>query len=123
MKESFVLRLEGVSGAEASIEAQRLREVVLDAAPGVEASVHREHTETMDAGAALLVLLSGPAVVAVAKGIAGFIGKRGARGGELVVERRRADGSTEVVRFSGDSVDAAKVAEALRPAASAAGQA
>ena len=123
VKESFVVRLEGVSSAEAGIEAQSLREVVLDAAPEVEASIHRDREESMDGGASLLLLLGAPAVVAVAKGLAGYIRQRGSRGGELVVERRKADGSSEIVRFTGESVDAAKIAEALRPVNPAAGQA
>lgn len=123
MKESFVVRLEGVSAAEAGLGAQKLREVVLDASPDVEASIHKERSDSMDMGASLLLLLGTPAIIAVAKGLAGYIKQRGARGGDLVIERRHADGSTETVRFTGESVDASKIAEALRPATPAAGQA
>jgi hypothetical protein len=124
--ESVVIRLEGVSGAEAGIEAQRLREAVLDSGPGVSAAVQRTNDETMDGGAALLLQFApyaAPAIIAVARGLAGFIRQRGERAGDLVVERRAADGSVETVRFTGDSADAAKIAEALRPVNPAAGQA
>jgi len=123
VKESFVVRLEGVSAAEAGLGAQRLREVVLDAAPDVEASIHREHADSMDFGASLILLLGAPAVVAVAKGLAAYLQQRGEHGGELVIERRKPDGSVEVVRFKGKSADASKITEALQPVTPAAGQA
>jgi hypothetical protein len=65
-------------------------------------------------GATLVLLLGTPAIIAVAKGIAAYIGKRGERPGTLVVERVAADGSMERVRFDGASADAARIAQALR---------
>jgi hypothetical protein len=113
-KQEIVLRFEGLTSAEAGVEAQGLREMLADASPDVDVTLRRERAESMDMGATLVLLLGTPAVIAVAKGIAAFIGKRGNRAGSLVVQRVGADGSIERFHFNGDSADAAKVAEALR---------
>jgi hypothetical protein len=117
-RQELVLRFEGMSAAEAGLAAQGLQQLLAEAAPEVEVTL-RDRPEAQDMGATLVLLLGTPAVIALAKGIAAYIGKRGARPGTLVVERVAADGSIERVRFDGDSTDAAKVAQALRgPAAS-----
>jgi hypothetical protein len=113
-KQKFVVRFEGVSSAEAGVEAQRLREMLADVSPDLGVSLRRARAESMDMGATLVLLLGTPAIIAAAKGIAAFIGQRGKRSGNLVVERVGADGSIERFHFDGDSADAAKVAEALR---------
>lgn len=110
----LVLRFEGLSAAEAGLAAQGLQQLLAEAAPEVDVTLQRDRAEAQDMGASLVLLLGTPAIIAVAKGIAAYIGKRGERRGTLVVERVAADGSTERVHFDGDSVDAAKVAQALR---------
>lgn len=117
-KQEFIVRFEGLSSAEASVEAQRLQEMLADASPDIDVKLRRERAESMDLGATLVLLLGTPAIIAAAKGLAAFLGQRGKRAGNLVVERVGADGSVERFYFDGDSADAAKVAAALRsPAA------
>jgi hypothetical protein len=113
-KREFLVRFEGLSSAEAGVEAQRLQEILADASPDLDVTLRREHAESMDMGATLVLLLGTPAIIAAAKGIAAFIGQRGKRPGNLVVECVGADGSVERFHFDGDSADAAKVAQALR---------
>lgn len=113
-KQEFTIRFEGLSSAEASVEAQRLQEILADASPDVDVKLRRERAESMDMGATLVLLLGTPAIIAAAKGLAAWLAQRGKRPGSLVVERVGANGSIERFRFDGDSADAAKVAEALR---------
>lgn len=116
-EQKFVVRFEGLSPAESGVETQRLQELLADSSPGVNATLRRDKTEAQDMGATLLLLLGTPAIIAVAKGIAAYMGKRGERPGTLVIERVAADGSVERVHFQGASPDAAKVAQALQPPA------
>lgn len=121
-KQEFTIRFEGLSSAEAGVEAQRLREILANASPDIEVSQpRRERGESMDLGATLVLLLGTPAIIAVAKGVGAWIGQRGKRPGKLVFERVAANGSVERFCFDGESADAAKVAAALRPSGSKGG--
>lgn len=113
-KQEFMIRFEGLSSAEASVEALRLQEMLADASPDLDVKLRRERAESMDMGSTLVLLLGTPAIIAAAKGLAVWLGQRGKRPGSLVLERVGADGSIESFCFEGDSADAAKVAEALR---------
>ena len=113
-KQELIIRFDGLSSAEAGVEAQRLQEMLADSSPDVDVKLRRDRSESMDMGATLVLLLGTPAIIAVAKGVAVWLGQRGKRAGSLLVERVGADGNVERFRFDGDSADAAKVAEALR---------
>jgi len=113
-KQEFMIRFDGLSSAEASVEAQRLQEMLTDGSPDIDVKLRRERAESMDMGATLVLVLGTPAIIMLAKGLAAWLGQRGKRSGSLVVERVRADGSIERFSFDGDSADAATVAEALR---------
>jgi hypothetical protein len=113
-KQQLVLRFENLSAREAALAAQDLQNVLTEAAPGIEVAIQRDRAEAQDLGATLVLVLGTPAIIAVAKGIAGFIGKRGERSGTLVIERKGPDGRVERVVFEGASADAAKLAETLR---------
>ena len=103
--ETFVIRFEDLSPAEAGVQAAALREALLDASPDVQVDLNKADGETMDFGATLVLLLGTPAILAIAKGIAAYLARQ--RAGELVIEH---DGR---VVFKGNSSDAARVAEAL----------
>ena len=100
----FLIRFEELSSAEAGVQAQILKEYLLDAAPDVSARVERTERDNMDLGATLILVLGTPAILAIAKGIAAFVARE--RKGKLIIEH---DGT---VVFEGNSSDAAKVAEA-----------
>ena len=119
----LIISFEELTGAEAGVEAQRLQEVLLDSAPGVNVTLKRERSDTMDMGATLVLLLGTPAVIAVAKGIAAYIKQRGSRPGKVAIEQRNADGTSRVIFIDADSADIAKIAEALRPQGAASSQA
>jgi hypothetical protein len=105
-EEKFVIRFEGLSAAEMGDKAALLLETLRSTAPGVQADLMRTNTEAQDMGATVVLLLSAPAVIAIAKGIANFMVRE--RPGNLCIET--ADGR---VVFSGDSSDAAKIAAAF----------
>ncbi len=113
-KQEFIIRFEGLSAAEASIEAQILKEILANASPDIDVKLRREQAESMDMGTMLVLLLGTPAIIVAAKGFASWLAKRGTRPGRLFFERVGADGSIQRFCFDGDSADAAKVAEALR---------
>jgi len=106
--ERFELHFEGVSSAEAAVAAENLRNSLLEASDNnVRVEVRKPDATTMDFGATLLLILGTPAILSVAKGIAKSLGRE--RAGTLVIKR-----GGEVV-FKGNSSDAAKIAEVLRP--------
>ena len=113
-KHRVAVHFEGLTAAEAGVAAQSLQQLLAESSPEVEATLERDRSEALDMGATLVLLLGAPAIIAVAKGIAAFIGKRGDRAGTLVVEWVGADGGAESIRFEGGSADAARIAEALR---------
>lgn len=113
-KQEFMIRFEGLSSAESSVEAQRLQEMLADASPDIDVKLRHGRPESMDMGTTLVLLLGTPALIAAAKGFAAWLGQRGRRPGSLVVERVGSDGSVDRFYFDGDSADAAKVAQALR---------
>jgi hypothetical protein len=59
-KQEIVLRFEGLTSAEAGVEAQGLREMLADASPDVDVTLRRERAESMDMGATLVLLLGTP---------------------------------------------------------------
>lgn len=105
-EDEFVIHFEGLSAAKASEMAALLTESLRSASPGVQAAVKKANAEAMDMGATVVLLLSTPAIVAIAKGIVNFIVRE--RPGKLSIETK--DGR---VVFSGDSSDAAKIAAAF----------
>jgi hypothetical protein len=105
-EEKFVIRFEGLSAAEAAEKAALLVEGLRSAAPSVQADLMRTNIDAQDMGATVVLLLSAPAIVAIANGIANFLVRE--RPGNLFIET--ADGR---VVFSGDSSDAAKIAAAF----------
>jgi len=113
-EQQLVFRFENLSDREAADAAQELQHALTEAAPGIKVALQRDRTEAQDLGATLVLVLGTEAVIALAKGIANYLGKRGVRPGTLIAEWEGADGKQRVF-FEGSSVDAAKVAEVLRP--------
>jgi hypothetical protein len=104
------IEFERVDAAEAGRLAESLREYVLDADASVEATRRRQDHSSMDFGASLALLLSAPAIVAVAKGIGSFLERyQTAR-----IRITRPDGSIVVENLS--SRQAAQLAARLREA-------
>jgi hypothetical protein len=67
--QTAVIRFANLSVAEANRHAQTLREAILNSAPNADVARRKDSQETQDFGATLGIVLAGPAVVAIAKGI------------------------------------------------------
>ena len=78
-KQEFIIRFEGLSSAEANVEAQRLQEMLADASPDIDVKLRRERAESMDMGTTLELLLGTPAIIVATKGFASWLGQRGKR--------------------------------------------
>jgi hypothetical protein len=74
-KHEFLIEFQGVDSATAGTLAEDLKEHVLSADPAVSAERRRSDPSSMDFGATLVLLLSAPAAVAVAKGIEAFLAR------------------------------------------------
>ena len=75
-EQTYLLTFEGVSEAEANRYAEELREALLDASTGITVQRRRENPLAQDFGAALVLILGTPAVVAVVKAIDNWLQKR-----------------------------------------------
>ena len=65
-----VLKFSGVDGvSQANVFAKGLRDAIKDEAPEAHVEQRRDNKENQDFGATLAIVLAGPAIVAIAKGI------------------------------------------------------
>jgi hypothetical protein len=71
--EGLVIRFPNTTVAEANRHAETLRSAILDASPRTRVDRRKETQEDMDFGATLAIILAGPAVVAIAKGIQAWL--------------------------------------------------
>jgi osmotically-inducible protein OsmY len=107
----FVIRFESISLAAAGGHAAALREALLDAATGVQASLERTSSDAMDLGSALRLDLQPKAVAPVARSLADYMARE--RPGIVVIQHQGR------VVYRGDATDATRIEQAL---ASRAGQ-
>ena len=101
----FKIRFENLSVAEAGKKAASLRNDLLDASADISVEIEKADKANQDFGATLVLVLGGPAIVAVAKGIANYLSRDRAT---IVIEK---DGKVVAQGISGN--DAARIAEAL----------
>ncbi len=102
---TYRIRFEGLSLAEANVKAARLRQDILDSTSDVSATVEKDDPLTQDFGATIVLVLGTPAILAVAKGIANYLARER---GTISID---ADGTVVATGISGD--DAARIAEAF----------
>jgi hypothetical protein len=67
--DKFVIRFPNADVAQANRLAETLKSAILDAAPDTQVQQRKDTQETMDFGATLGIILAGPAIVAIAKGM------------------------------------------------------
>lgn len=75
-QQTYILRFDDVSTADANRYADELRELLLDASPEVSVERKREHPSTQDFGTTLVLILGTPAVVAIARVIGNWLALR-----------------------------------------------
>jgi len=79
MAEEVIIRFANMNVAKANQLAETLRTAILNAAPTAQIKRRKDSQETQDFGATLGIILAGPAIVAIAKGIQVWLEKyRGA---------------------------------------------
>ena len=101
----FVIRFEEASLARAGGLAGALRELLLDAAPGVQAELLRTDPQAMDLGSALRVGVPPDAATPVSRSLSNYMARE--RPGLVVIERAGR------VIYRGDGADATLIARAL----------
>jgi hypothetical protein len=84
MGTELLISFSDVSLDEAGSNAEDLKRHLEMVAPGVEAEQRRTDSRAQDMGAILAIILAGPAVVAVAKGIADWIRMQGKKPGLVI---------------------------------------
>jgi hypothetical protein len=69
MTDTVTIRFANTNVAKAGQYAETLKTSILDAAPEADVKREKDSQETQDFGATLAIVLAGPAVVAIAKGM------------------------------------------------------
>jgi hypothetical protein len=106
-QQSYIIKFDGISVAEANLYAEELRDLLLDAASDVEVDRKRDDPSTQDFGATLVLVLGTPAVAVIAKAL-----------GDWLILRRQAGitiktANGEIIGTNLTSKDAMKLAELL----------
>ena len=104
--QTFRIRFENATTAEANQRASELREILLDITPDVSVEVIKEDQSTQDFGSTLVLVLGAPAIIVIEKGIADYLSRLG---GSITIE----DKSGKVIAKGIQSKDAARIAEAF----------
>lgn len=92
------IRIVGDDPARATRDAASLRDHLLEAVPeGLGATLEKDDRSTQDMGATLAIVLGGPALVAVAQGIADWLRRRRLDSAlEIEIDGRRIKASGEI---------------------------
>lgn len=117
---TIVIRIAEDNPAEANLAAQRLSEFIQAEASAVEGTAptitpHKERSDTQDLGSMLVLAFGTPFAIAIAKGIAAYIGALGSR---VVIETP--DGKIIASGDGAKNIDVAKTVTAFvarKPAA------
>ncbi len=72
-QQTYLLRFDSISHAEANIYAEELGDVLLDTSPDITVQRRRDNPLTLDFGSTLVLLLGTPAVVAAANAIGNWL--------------------------------------------------
>lgn len=105
-KHEFVIKFSELCFSQAGQKAMILLETLRSVSPDIQVRIVKNDSETMDLGSTLVLLFGTPAIIALAKGIAGFLARE--RPGTLLIKTK-----DEEVVFSGASSDAATIAAAF----------
>ena len=98
-----------MSTAEANVAAGELREQLEEAGSGIDVGLLKEHPETQDFGATLVVILGTPAAIKLAKAVHAYVAKRANR---VVIETP--EGKVVVTGTPAQNIDIAETVEAIK---------
>ena len=102
---SYLLSVQAANLREGNGLAEELRTGLEQSAPGVTAERARERDDTQDLGTAVALVLSAPAVIAIARGIGQFLQKHQnasleikTKGGHVILKNVTSRTALEVIR-------------------------
>lgn len=111
MSEPVVIRFANTNVARAGQYADSLRNAILDAAPEADVKRRKDSQETQDFGATLGIVLAGPAIVAIAKGVQVWLERHHGveieittAGGKTIVKNITAANVVDVLQAAKDNV-------------------
>jgi hypothetical protein len=107
---AIIIRFPGTDVAHANGLAQSLREAIRTEAPDAQVEQRRDVQENQDFGATLGIILAGPAVIAIAKGIQQWLARHHA----VTIEVTTVDG--KVIAKNVTAKNAVEIIEAARNA-------
>jgi len=110
---AIIVKFPGANAAQANRLAQSLREAIRSEAPDAQVEQRRDVQENQDFGATLGIILAGPAVVAIAKGIQQWLARQHA----VTLEVTTPDG--KVIATNVTAKNAVEIIEAARNAGAA----
>ena len=100
-QQTFIIRFDEISEADANRYAIELRNMILDASPDVEVERKRDNPSTLDFGATLVLILGTPTATAVTSAIAQAIGNWLLRHkGDITIERENG----KITKISGTNL-------------------
>jgi hypothetical protein len=111
-KDTVEIQFEGLSLREAGVKADELQKVLLDIKHDEDGeelesiNLKKENQDTQDFGTTLVLVLGTPAVIAVARGLATYLGRTGTK----VLIRKNGD----IVLENVSGADTARIVEALK---------
>jgi len=100
-QQTYIIRFEEISEADANRYAVELRNMILDASPDVEVERRRDNPSALDFGATLVLILGTPVATAVTSAIAQAIGNWLLRHrGDITIERENG----KITKISGTNL-------------------
>ena len=100
-QQTYIIRFDEISEADAYRYAIELRNMILDASPDVEVERKRDNPSTLDFGATLVLILGTPTATAVTSAIAQAIGNWLLRHkGDITIERENG----KITKISGTNL-------------------
>lgn len=106
-QQTYIINFDNVSGREAQIYAEELRQMLLDTSPDISVDRRRDDPRTQDAGSTLVLILGAPAVVAIARAVGNWLTLRRQAGITIKTD------AGEIVATNLTSKDALTLAELL----------
>ena len=83
-QQTYIIKFEDTSDADANRHASELRDILLDANPDIEVHRRRDNPYTQDLGATLVLVLETPVAVAIIKAVENWLALRR---GTITIER------------------------------------
>ena len=112
-KSELTISFEGLTGHTAGLEAEELKQSILDLGEAdVDVATRKEREGTQDFGATLVLVFGTTVAIALARGIAGWLRRRA----EMTTVVIRDKNGRELLKYNGDAKELDKLAAVLKAA-------